>query len=385
LVAAACLTKYFAAVSLVPLLLGYSLLRWPRVGWRVLYLAIPVAVFLGYDWTIHSLYGRSALYGAGSSALTTGHEGNFLFRGVITLSYSGGCLAMAIFYAPLLWSRRVLAFGVVGIGLMVVIFSLPERLGECKLPDNIALRLLIVSQFSVFVAAGVSVLVLAVADLWHARNAESALLVLWTAGTFAFCWTLNWAINGRTILPMAPAASILIVRRIDRYAKETVGRTFSWKFLPLAFLALVSMAVAWDDTCWANNARAVAGKLRVRYLGRKDTVWYTGHWGFQYYMDLYGFPALDLVRTRLLPGNVLVLPSFNTNLPSPPAETFSEIGGIKSVLYPGLTIMWPDFGASFYGNAWGLLPFVASPAPKEYYYLMTVAHGRTLEPQNKKH
>ena len=68
LIAAACLTKYFAVVSLIPLLLAYSLLRWPRVGWRVLYLAIPVAVFLDYNLTMRSLYGQSPLFGAGSYA-----------------------------------------------------------------------------------------------------------------------------------------------------------------------------------------------------------------------------------------------------------------------------------------------------------------------------
>ena len=75
LIAAAALTKYFAVVSLVPLLLAYSLLRWPRVGWRVLYLSIPVAVLLGYDLIMRSLYGHSPLFGAGSYALTIGRRG----------------------------------------------------------------------------------------------------------------------------------------------------------------------------------------------------------------------------------------------------------------------------------------------------------------------
>ncbi len=57
LIAAAALTKYFG-LALVPLLLAYSLLRWPRVRWRVLYLLIPVAVLFGYDSVMHSLYGH---------------------------------------------------------------------------------------------------------------------------------------------------------------------------------------------------------------------------------------------------------------------------------------------------------------------------------------
>ncbi len=104
LIAAATLTKYFAA-SFVPLLLLYSLLRWPRVGWRVLYLAIPAAVFPVYDLAMHFLYGRSPLYGAGLYALVTHDAGGwlssrYLARGVVTLSFTGGCLATVVFYAP---------------------------------------------------------------------------------------------------------------------------------------------------------------------------------------------------------------------------------------------------------------------------------------------
>ena len=68
LIAAAALTKYFA-LALIPLLWAYSLLRWPRVRWHIVYLLIPVAVLLGYDSVMRSLYGRSMLFDAGSTRL----------------------------------------------------------------------------------------------------------------------------------------------------------------------------------------------------------------------------------------------------------------------------------------------------------------------------
>ena len=54
LIAAAAITKYFA-VALIPLLLAYSLLRRPRLGWRFLSLAIPIAVIVGYDAAMRSV------------------------------------------------------------------------------------------------------------------------------------------------------------------------------------------------------------------------------------------------------------------------------------------------------------------------------------------
>ncbi len=373
LVAAASVTKYFAVISLVPLLLAYSLLRWPRVGWRVLYLAIPIAAFLGYDWAIRSLYGHSPLCWVGSYALTNRKGSSCPFRGVVTLSFIGGCLATVIFYAPMLWSRRVLVAGILGVGLMVGLLFTARSLGDYELPGDNTARLLVILEFSIFVVAGVGLLALAVADLWHARDAESTLLVLWTVGTFVFVWLINWTVNGRTILPMVPAATILIVRRIDRYTTGSVGRLFSWKFLPLPFVGVLAVAVAWADKCWADTARVAAGKIHDQYSLQKDTVLFEGHWGFQYYMESYGFKAVDYA-CRLVPGTIVIMPAFNEIIVSPfPKEAFSKIVSFELVSCPYLATMRLEVSAGFYSGNGGILPFAVAPVSNECYYVKTVA------------
>ena len=62
---------------------------------------------------------------------------------------------------------------------------------------------------------GASLLGLAVSEVRRDRSAESWLLVLWLLGTFVFAGFVNWVNNGRSILPMAPALGILLVRRLD--------------------------------------------------------------------------------------------------------------------------------------------------------------------------
>ena len=371
LIAAATLTKYFAA-AFVPLLLVYSLLRWPRVKWRILYLAIPVVVFLIYDFVMRSLCGSSPLGEAGRHAMVMHDAHSWLFRrclarGLVTLSFTGGCLATVIFYAPLLWSRRVLAAALLGIGLMVLMLYCPTK--------GMVLHL------SVFVAGGIGLLALAVADLWRARDAESALLVLWTLGTFVFCWMINWTVNGRTILPMAPAASILIVRRLDRGAKGAAGGPFPWRFLPLVFVGLLAAAVTWADTRWADRARAAARKIRDQYAQQKDSVLFAGHWGFQYYLESYGFKSLDIVRDRLRPGNVLIVSDFNSEAFSLPEETFSKSVAIELATCPYLATMRRGTMAGFYAAGWGQLPFAAGPATKDYYHVMTVVEGCEVNPR----
>ncbi len=390
LIAAASLTKCVAAVSLVPLLLAYSLLRWPRVRWRFLYLLIPVVIFLAYDQTMRRLYDHSLLYGAGSAALVGGRTSSCMSRGIATLSFMGGCLATAIFYAPLLWSRRALAMGFLGIGLVVGLLYCASRLGDYDLPAGNGARLLIALQFGVFFVAGISLLALAITDLWHAWSAASALLVLWLAGTFLFCWLINWTVNGRTILPMAPAASILIVRRIGRYGGVAGGRSspcgvnapsYPVQFLPLVPVAVVAVAVTWADVCWADTERAAAATMNDHYRGRKDAVLFAGNSGFQYYMESHGFKAVDVDRTRLMPGEVLILPWHNVNVPLIPAELFSKTRTFEFASFPYLSTSWPEVGANFYEFAsWGLLPFGVGAVGTERYDVVTARASYELNP-----
>ena len=62
---------------------------------------------------------------------------------------------------------------------------------------------------------GVSVLGLAAADAWQRRDADAYLLAARVWGTFLFASFINWTVNGRSLLPMAPAVAILLARRLD--------------------------------------------------------------------------------------------------------------------------------------------------------------------------
>jgi hypothetical protein len=370
LIAAASVTRYAAIVSLMPLLLAYSLLRWPRVTWRTLYLVIPAVVFLAYDLTMRSLYGESTLFGACSYVLGAGSKSSCVSRGLITLSFMGGCIATGIFYAPVLWSRRVLLAGILGIALMVWLLFTTKNLGEFDLPRGDLAHFLIVLQFSIFVAAGVGLLALTTADLWQNRDAESALLVLWMVGTFVFCWLINWMSNARTILPLVPAANILIVRRIQRHASR------SQQLVPLAFVALLAMAVAWADLCVADTARLAASEIRDRYGRGRGAVLFAGHWGFQYYMEAYGFKPIDYgfhavhgEGTRVMPDDIVILPENNTNVESPP-RWLAQRAKLQFVSCPVLATVCNETGADFHGG-WGPLPFAIGSVPPERYYVMT--------------
>ena len=66
------------------------------------------------------------------------------------------------------------------------------------------------TQLIIWALGGVGVLAVAFGDIHARRDADAWLLGLLVAGTFFFAAFLNWTVNGRTILPMAPAVAILL-------------------------------------------------------------------------------------------------------------------------------------------------------------------------------
>jgi hypothetical protein len=377
LVAAAGVAKYFA-VALIPLLLVYSLQRWPRIRWRVLYLAIPVALLTAYDGVMRARYGHSLLFGAASYAVAISSQWNSLSRCLITLSFSGGCLLSVLWFAPLLWSWRVWIVGLVGTALIFWLLFTAQTLGAAKLRSDSA-ALFLAAQLALFMVAGMSVLALALADLWGSRTAESCLLFLWIVGTFVFCWLFNWTINGRSILPMTPAVCILIVRRLDGFRRESVERGGPWQYVPLIPAGLLSLAVGWADACLAGTARSAATEIARRYGEQPDRVWFLGHWGFQYYMESYGFHPVDERQNRLAPGDILVVPGGENDLPAVAGATLVTIAQFRLMPLPLLATMQDAVGAGFYANVWGPLPFALGLVQQEQYLVMKVVPAAGLQ------
>src|SRR5262249_26330692 len=134
------------------------------------------------------------------------------------LSFTGGCMLAALLMVPLIFRWRWIA----GAFLLAVPSSIAIAWpGLDPPPDRTWLAVKLVP----FVAGGIVTLALTVTDAWRRRDAESILLGLWVVGTFIFVAFLNWTVNARSVLPLIPAAAILICRRIDDFqAKRRPAR-----------------------------------------------------------------------------------------------------------------------------------------------------------------
>jgi hypothetical protein len=211
---------------------------------------------------------------------------------------------------PLLWRKRVILivvglFPLLALGLYFLAF--PEFTKSVSWNYYL--------QLSLYVIAGFHLLALAVYDLFEKRDSESLLLFLWVIGTFAFASFVNWSVNGRSILPLAPAVGILIVRALGRqgYGLDEMKFLRSRSFaLPLTCAWLFSMMVAWADYNLAGSVRSAAQEIVRNYSDGKPLI-FQGHWGFQYYMEQKGAIAFDAKKTYTEPV-FMAIPENNVNI-----------------------------------------------------------------------
>jgi 4-amino-4-deoxy-L-arabinose transferase-like glycosyltransferase len=369
----AVLTKY-SALTLLPVLFVLGALRKRRPGWWLAAFLLPVAVLAAYQFATAKLYGQAlfsitADYAATQRAI---FEGGWDTKLITGLAFAGACLLPLLFFAPLLWIReRFLCGGLLTLGLCLGVVSSFQKMGLTELWEAGSLRWGLFLQIALFMAAGLHLLVLAAVELRRRRDAVAVALTFWILGVILFSTVLNWAVNARSLLPIVPAAAILLMRRLERDDSPRVG----WGRLlwPLAPSLALGWCVAAADFKLANSARRAARVIAPEYHSTAGRLWFAGHWGFQYYMQQLGAQPVDFARTTLQPGDILVVPSNNSNVDWPKPGDVELLRVFKLRVFSWLNTMRIGSGAGFYAEDYGPLPFVVGPALPESYTVFEVS------------
>jgi 4-amino-4-deoxy-L-arabinose transferase-like glycosyltransferase len=371
LIAACALTKYFG-VSLIPLLLVYTLMR--RRLRAALWLLVPVAILAGYQQWTAGLYSHGLLFGTADFAATqrAATSGSPLAVGIVGLSFAGGCALFGLLYAPLLWSRKSIAVAALlsAIASASIVYgglSLGLRIGG---PEAERSHVLTGIELALFIAGGVSLLALAIRSIWKERLAGPVLLSLWVLGTFLFAAFVNYTVNARSVYPLIPAAAVLLIRRLDDANILSEGRTRSAVAILMVISGAFSIWVAAGDAALANSARQAAALSVSKANGA--TVWFEGHWGFQYYMEALGARELDFSNLELKPGDFVVIPSNNIQIRSVPPQIVAGRDTFEVPLNDWVTTVSWQLGAGFYASYWGPIPFAVGRVPRESYMIFRI-------------
>jgi len=369
------LTK-FPGLALVPLLAAWGLLRQlaspvsgserlaappldilpPRrfIGWWIVAPLLPLLAAAGYEWLTYCLYGQAHLLQAAGYAHEQNTKLSLLERTILGAGFAGGCFLPTMFYLPWIWSRRAL---LVMLGLMApALYIVPgvPSLAPLLCP-KVGFDWGLSLQAALFLVAGAHLLWLALDEcriairpqasaqrlstqdapiktslflrFWQCfrtpGGAFSLLLFFWIFGVFIFASGVNWVVNARSFLPMAPAVGILVARRIEL---RGMGKSrLSWPILVPAIPALfLSLLLTNADRNVARADRAAATDLCAKYQKPGRTIWFEGHWGFQYYMEKFGASPLDQVHPEVKFGDVVVVPNSAPSVSRPASSSKSS-------------------------------------------------------------
>ncbi|MBL9122916.1 MAG: glycosyltransferase family 39 protein [Planctomycetaceae bacterium] len=376
LMALCALTKYLG-VALVPLALVAGLLERRRPGGWLLWLAIPVAASIAFEFYLRDKYGTGAFLDAAGYATKAVGENrlSFLGRGLVTLLFAGGALLPLSFLAPWLWSGRELgSWGAVtlalGAAFLVAGAVASGGASDYPLRTPAGVRWGALAQVTWFAVTGLQILALLARELWSRRDTTAVLLVLWIAGVLVFAGWINWSINVRSILPAVPAVAILAMRQIA--ARAPVAADSARRRLAIPWIAglVLSLAVCWADYSSAQANRAAAAALIDRYSRHQSgsELWFSGHWGLQYYLQRAQARPIDLRGSDLLDGDVLVIPEDNPGMFEVPAE-WKIVQTLEEPVCGWLTTTSLTLQAAFYSSVLGPVPYYCGHVPPRKYFV----------------
>ena len=123
------------------------------------------------------------------------------------------------------------------------------------------------------------------------------------------------------------------------------------------------------DARLAETNRRAAEQLWIQYHQPGNTVWFEGHWGFQYYLEKAGGKAIDLNDPRKARGDILIIPANASNLYEPPMDLVRLLAKVDYLPDAHCATMNNLAGAGFYASVHGPLPFVIGRIEPDRFYI----------------
>ncbi len=375
-------TKFFG-LALVPLLAVYGLCRVRRAGWWMAAFIIPLFFATAYEWVGYRLYGHEMFLSAAHYS-THAHAHMFVKLGqkiIIGIGFVGGCFLPALFYLPFLWSRRIILVAPCLMAAGLFIFPHMPAYAWVLWNDDGSMKWSVFFESAILTVAGIYVVMLTIADLWKNRDTASLLIFMWMAGVLVFTIGINWSINGRSLLPAVPVLGILVARRLEQRG-VTQGRWEPWRlFVPVILAGTVGMFLARADYDLANTNRAGVKLLLAEQQNSGHSLWFIGHWGFQYYMEKGGARPVEMDAPRLPPDAVVIVPTQDKQDFLLASSTEFQLLEVKKYdPNPFCTTMDPAAAAGFYSADLGPLPFAFTYMKPQYFWVYKLVPKSQVTP-----
>jgi hypothetical protein len=176
---------------------------------------------------------------------------------------------------------------------------------------------------------------------WDDESSDTMFLFAWFMAPFLFSILFVPFQAVRHLILALPPLAFLSFRIIDTAPSKW------WK--PVAYglfviQLIITLCVQYADYEFANVYRRMANEAKVKWVDFENQTWFTGHWGWQFYMNRSGFKQVrkgDLPR----PGDYVLVA-----LTPVPEDFPGKLALLDEVVFkPSIPITVMNFrGASFY-------------------------------------
>jgi 4-amino-4-deoxy-L-arabinose transferase-like glycosyltransferase len=370
----ASLTKYASFILLPILILHIFLTRRWRYLWVVL---IPIFIIILWSLFNYLEYGRFHILDAKNNYFNLTEVKDRLLVFIIAL---GAMTPFSIiFLRNMIFNKKILIL--ITSVLIAIFFSWRywHFLGEPKI--NYYLRLY-------FFTNGILITSLIMVFIWEKfqqmkKNFSQAqvnfiILATWFFGLTTYMIIFVPFMAVRHLLLVMPA--VIFILGLSVFAKINKKAVWIGTFITI----FLGVAVSLSDWIYADIYRVYAPKIEknIRAIQLKErahsTVWFGGHWGWQWYTARSGMKQYDTWRTIFQNGDYLVMPSVERQYINPLHA--SILKPVETILVPPspfttIRIMtdFPLAPRGYYALGYRYLPWTISKQPLEEFTIYKVA------------
>jgi len=198
------------------------------------------------------------------------------------------------------------------------------------------------------------------------RDSVTLILGLWMLTPLAVLPYLH--LPSKYLLMAAPASAMAVARTLAaesrRRARVVIAAT-------VTLGVILGVLVLRADAASAGLGRRAARTLVAPQVAEGRTVWFNGHWGFQWYAEQAGAKPLTSTPPRPQWGD-LVVSSLHAENELMGAMPHRRLVQSLELTRPGGRIMSRSEGAGFYSNGWGYLPWAWGSEPMDRYELWSI-------------
>jgi hypothetical protein len=198
------------------------------------------------------------------------------------------------------------------------------------------------------------------------KDSDSVFLLAW----FVLILLLNlvtepW-VAARYLILCIPPAILLFLRMV-----KTCSNKRKQKFISVFTIVITLVSgqlLNYADYIWAGVYRDFAEYVQQKGYNKG---YFTGHFGFQYYLEKTGMTALETKLEDIEQGSYLI----TAILPDPQKPNNKLIRKLRIVEHKSyksrfpIRTMNPAGMAGFYSSFWGIMPFSISRKPLEDFYI----------------